>query len=65
MYYVLNKSNDYEIVKDKFKTKKEARDFIKGLKKFDKENGCPFNDEFIIEKEVVNNGKYRNIHKEY
>ena len=52
MYCVLNKSDNYELIKDKFKTKKEAQEFIKDLKRFDKENGNPFDDEFIIKKEV-------------
>lgn len=47
-YEIVNETNNFEIVKSGFKTRKEANEFIKDLKRFDKENNNPFNDRYII-----------------
>jgi hypothetical protein len=52
MYLVIDTLNDYEIIQD-FKTIKEAKQFIKGLKEFDKRQNNPFETNYIIEKEVI------------
>ena len=41
-----------------FKTLKQAKQKIKDLKRFDKENGNPFNEQYIIEMETID---YDNI----
>lgn len=51
MYEVINESDGYDIIESGFKTIKEAKTFIKDLKRFDKEHGNPFNDNYIIQKE--------------
>ena len=45
-YIVLNFDNE-EL--NSFKTLKEAKQFIKDCKKFDKENGNPFDEKYRIE----------------
>lgn len=51
MYSVVNETDFYNEIKSGFKTIKQAREFIKDLKEFDKRNGNPFNDKYIIIKE--------------
>lgn len=46
MYEVYNVDDE---LLAKFKTLKEAKDFIKELKRFDKENGNPFDEKYRIE----------------
>lgn len=48
MYVVYNVDNE---PLEEFKTIKEAREFIKECKRFDKEQGNPFNENYRIEKE--------------
>lgn len=57
MYCVINESNFHEYIKGGFKTKKEASDFIRELKEFDKRNENPFNDEYIIKKDITKKTK--------
>ena len=58
MYLVIDALNDYEIIQE-FKTVKEAKQFIKGLKEFDKRQNNPFKTNYIIKKEVILNVKKR------
>ena len=58
MYLVIDTLNEHEIIKD-FKTIKEAKQFIKGLKEFDKRQNNPFKTNYIIKKEVISNVKKR------
>ena len=48
MYSVVNETSQYEIIQSNFKTKEEAKQFIKELKAFDKRQGNPFNEKYII-----------------
>lgn len=50
-YVVYNPDNEWEELGE-FKTLKEAREFIKELKRFDKEQGNPFDDNYTIHKEA-------------
>lgn len=50
MKYVVISKNDYEVM-DRFNTKKEAQQAIKEYKRFDKEYGNPFKEEYYIEEE--------------
>ena len=56
MYVVIDTLNEYEQIKS-FKTIKEAKQFIKGLKEFDKQQNNPFKTNYIIKKEVIKNVK--------
>lgn len=52
MYYtILNLNDDYNDLGFKLKTLKEAKQKIKELQRFDKENGNPFNEKYIIRRE--------------
>lgn len=46
-YVVINDIDQDEM--GEFDSRKEAQEFIKGLKKFDKEQGNPFNESYTIE----------------
>lgn len=50
MEYVVYTKLDWDRM-GSFKTLKEAKDFIKELKRFDKENGNPFDEQYVIVKE--------------
>lgn len=47
VYVVINDIDQEEMAE--FKSRKEAQEFIKGLKQFDKENNNPFNESYTIE----------------
>ncbi len=51
--YVVISEIDYEELGE-FDSRKEATDFIKGLKEFDDEEKNPFNESYIIERRKVN-----------
>ena len=46
-YVVINDIDQEDMAE--FETRKEALEFIKGCKQFDKENGNPFNETYSIE----------------
>ena len=58
MYLIIDTLNEHEQIKS-FKTIKEAKQFIKGLKEFDKRQNNPFKTNYIIKKEVISNVKKR------
>lgn len=52
-YVIINETDNYNDLGLSFKTLKEAKERIKDLKRFDKENGNPFNDKYVVRKEVL------------
>jgi hypothetical protein len=51
-FVILNKNDNYNDLGFSFETLKQAKSKIKELKEFDKREGNPFNEEYIIKKEV-------------
>lgn len=52
-YVIINVNDNYNDLGLRFKTLKEARQRLKDLKRFDEEERNPFNDKYIIRKEVL------------
>lgn len=50
-YRIINKSDNYNDLGLSFKTYQEAKERLKEIKEFDKRQGNPFTDEYIIIKE--------------
>ncbi len=49
-YTIINESDDYNDLGFKLKTLKEAKERLKEIKRFDEEQGNPFNDTYKIKK---------------